>query len=242
MLDKLPPHASVKELALYQIKQFILHGDLGEDNRLPPERELAERLGVGRNSLREALKVLEALGLIESRVGEGTFVINETGATIGQTIGFKLAVRGGTLVEINDARLMIEPSAARAAAQRASREELREIAHELHKMDIAIEFNDFLVADMNFHRLIAKASQNAMVYQVVKNLVDMLEATLAEVHLDTIGSISEGEGTHHLVYASIVARDPDAAFAAMAQHMEYTTEFWTAIARLVASQEIGDAK
>src|SRR5438067_827628 len=127
--------AKIKDLALAQLKRFIVSGAVQPGQRLPPERELAEKLGVGRNSIREALKVLEAVGLIESRVGDGTFVTAQTGASIGRTIGFSLAMWGGTIVEILDARRMIEVEAACAAAQHIDSQELAALETELLRME-----------------------------------------------------------------------------------------------------------
>src|SRR4051794_24592471 len=132
-LNTLKP-AKIKDLALDQLKRFIVSGAVAPGQRLPPERELAEKLGVGRNSIREALKVLEAVGLIESRVGDGTFITAQTGASIGRTIGLSLAMWGGTIVEILDARRIIEVEAARTAAQQIQEQELAALLAELEQM------------------------------------------------------------------------------------------------------------
>ncbi len=232
---------SVKDQALEQLRQLIVSGAINANGRLPSERDLAERLGVGRNSVREALKVLEALGLIESRIGEGTFVVAQTGATIGRAIGLSLAAQGGTLVELHDARLMIEASTVRAAATRATKEDLRLLADELHKMDTAVEFRAYLTADMNFHRVIAKASHNEVIWQIMTNLIDLLEATLQEIHLDSIGTTQEGEGTHHLVYVAILQQNPDAAELAMRKHLEFSTQYWQAIISVAAADTVDQA-
>ena len=128
-----PPN--IKNLALDQIKQLIASGAVAPGQRLPPERELAERLGVGRNSVREALKILEAVGLVESRVGDGTFITAQTGASIGRTIGLSLALWGGSIVEILDARRMIEVEATRAPAETITEQELADLETELRHME-----------------------------------------------------------------------------------------------------------
>ena len=112
--------ASVKDQTLEQLKNYILSGAVPLGERLPSERALADALGVGRYSVREALKVLEAVGLLESRVGEGTFLTTNTGASFGRILGLSLATWGGTIIELLDARKMIEVEAARAAAERAT--------------------------------------------------------------------------------------------------------------------------
>src|SRR6516225_4008357 len=83
--------SSIKELALDQLKRYIGSGRLKPGERLPSERDLAETLGVGRSSIREALKIFEAVGLVESRIGEGTFVTAQAGVSFGRTIGLTLA-------------------------------------------------------------------------------------------------------------------------------------------------------
>lgn len=84
----------IREFALDQLKDFIASGAVAPGERLPSERDLAERLGIGRNSLREALKVLEAVGLVELRVGDGrgTYITEHAAAGIGRSIGMALAV------------------------------------------------------------------------------------------------------------------------------------------------------
>ena len=85
---------SVKDQTLEQLKNYILSGVVPLGERLPSERALADALGVGRYSVREALKVLQAVGLVESRVGEGAFLTANTGASFGRILGLSLATLG----------------------------------------------------------------------------------------------------------------------------------------------------
>jgi GntR family transcriptional repressor for pyruvate dehydrogenase complex len=232
---------SIKELALDQLKRFILDGDFAPGHRLPSERELAERLGIGRNSVREALKVLEAVGIVESRIGEGTFLTAQTGTSIGRTIGFSLAVWGGTIVEILAARQMLEIEAARVAAQNATQEHLRDIAYELQRMDENREQPlVYLAADMNFHRLIGKATQNTIVARVLGNLIDLLEEILSEVQSDNLPTADEGPGTHRALYNAIAARDPNVAAELMRQHLDFSTELWHAVVSLGSANPLAE--
>jgi GntR family transcriptional repressor for pyruvate dehydrogenase complex len=233
---------SIKDLALEQLKRYILAADILPGQRLPSERELAERLGVGRNSVREALKVLEAVGLVESRIGEGTFITAQTGTSIGRAIGFGLAAWGGAIMEILGARQIIEVEAARVAAENADEPDLRNLANELQRMEAAIgRSREYLAADMNFHRLVGKATHNAIVAQIIAGLIDLLEEVLREVHTDQLPTSSEGPGTHRAVYEAITCRNPAAAGEMMRQHLQFSTELWRTMVSLGAtSQSNGD--
>lgn len=223
---------SVKDQVLQQLKQYIASGVVQPGERLPSERELAERLGIGRTSVREALKVLEAIGLVESRVGDGTFITAQIGASLGRTIGLSLMTWGGTIMEILEARCMIEGEAARAAAERATPADHAAIEAELRTMERAANFNDYLVADMNFHRLVGRATHNTVVAQIVVNLIDLLEQVLQESGSDELRTSAEGNGTHREVLHAIQRGDGAAAAAAMQAHIRFATELWRAVISL----------
>ncbi len=230
--------ASVKDQTLEQLKNYILSGAVPLGERLPSERALADALGVGRYSVREALKVLEAVGLVESRVGEGTFLTTNTGASFGRILGLSLATWGGTIIELLDARKMIEVEAARAAAERASHGQVAQIKAELDAMHANMDrVRDYLKADMNFHRCIGEASQNAIIGQVVSNLIDMLEEVLKETHSDSLPAQAEGGGTHQAIFEAIARGDADAAGDLMRDHIQFSTEVWQTVISLTAETE-----
>ena len=234
--------ASVKDLALEQLKRYIASGAVAAGQRLPSERELARRLGVGRNSVREALKVLEAVGIVESRIGEGTFITEQTGASIGRAIGLSLATWGGTLVEILKARQMVEVETAREAARHAGPADLAALEAELVRMEAAgAAVYDYLAADMHFHRLVATATHNSIVAGIVGNLIDTLEAVLREANADQITTVAEGGATHRDIHAAIERRTPDAAAEAMRRHLQFSTDFWAAITSLGGRPDRGAA-
>lgn len=225
--------SSIKDLALEQLRRYIQSGVVKPGERLPAERALAERLGVGRSSVREALKVLETIGLIESRVGGGTFLMRQNGTAIGRTIGLSLATWGGAIVEIMGARLMIESEAARAAAEHASESEIAALEAALLRMEAATqEFPIYLAADMQFHRLVGQATGNAIVAQITETLITMLEEALREGHGDQLPTSAEGMGTHRDVYQAIVRRQPDAAADAMRRHLQFSAEVWRTLVML----------
>jgi len=228
---------SIKELALEQLRRYIQSGAIKPGERLPAERVLSERLGVGRSSVREALKVLEAIGLIESRVGEGTFLVEQSGATIGRTIGLSLATWGGAIVEIIAARSMLEVEAARAAAERATAAEIQAMEAELARMEAShADFPAYLAADMHFHRLIGRATHNAIVAQITDTLISMLEEALREGHADQLPMFAEGSATHREVFDAIARHDGTAAADGMRRHLEFTSELWQTVVSLGAAR------
>lgn len=224
---------SIKDLTLKQLKRYIVSGVVQPGQRLPPERELAERLGVGRSSIREALKVLEAVGLIEARVGEGTFISEQAGASLGRTIGLSLAVWGGSIIEILGARQVFEVEAAGMAAAHADEQDLQSLGAELQKMDAGKDgFHMYLAADMQFHRLVARATHNTIVATTIANLIDVLEQVLYEAQVDNLPTQDEGRGTHQEVFAAIERHDQQAASDAMRRHLASATELWQAVVSL----------
>jgi len=232
---------SVKDQTLEQLKNYILSGVVRLGERLPSERALADALGVGRYSVREALKVLEAVGLVESRMGEGTFLTTNTGASFGRILGLSFATWGGTIIELLDARKMIEAEAARAAADRATAEEIGLIEAELKTMQANMDrVQAYLKADFNFHRRIGQASQNAIISQFASNLVDLLEEVLRETQSDSLPAQAEGGGTHQAIFDAIAARDADAAGFLIRGHIRFSSEVWQTVISLTA--DTGGAK
>ena len=224
--------SSVKDLALEQLKGYILTGRLAPGQRLPSERELAEQLGVGRNSVREALKVLEAVGLVESRIGEGTFITAQTGASIGRTIGIGLAAWGGAIMEIMVARQIIEVEAAHVAALRADANDLSALNDELRRMETTDDVRVYLAADMEFHRCLGRATHNGVIANITKHLTDFLQEALLETHTDQLMTTAEGIGTHRSVYQAVADRDGIAAAEAMRAHLRFSVELWQTIISL----------
>lgn len=227
---------SIKDLALAQLRRYIQSGAVKPGERLPAERALAERLGVGRSSVREALKVLEAIGLIESRIGEGTFLVEQSGATIGRTIGLSLATWGGAIVEIIGARKMIEIEAVRAAAEHATAEDISDLQRSIERMEASHDdFPMYLAADMQFHRLIGRATHNAIVEHITDTLISMLEEAMREGHTDQLPMFAEGSATHREVFTALARRDGAAAADAMRRHLQFTSELWQTVVTLGAA-------
>ena len=231
---------SVRDQTLEQLKHYIVSGELGPEGRLPSERALSEALGVGRYSVREALKILEAVGLLETRPGNGTYLASRTGEQFGRILGMGLAAWGGPIIEILDAREIIEVEAARAAGERATSQDLALMRQELRRMEegaVERDIPKYLAGDMEFHRRVAQASQNAIIWQFVSNLTDLLEEVLQEAKFDEMPAQAEGGASHQDIYDAVARRDSQAAATAMRRHIRFTTGVWQTMITITARKD-----
>ena len=152
----------LSEAAIEQIKELIVSENLEPGSKLPSERDLVEALGVGRSSIREALRILEIMGLVEVLPGKGAFVKALTGDLF-MPLSEVLNMHKESLQHHFEARMVLEPAAAALAAQRASREEVARLRKNLesYKENLAKENMVALIrADIQFHRLVANATEN----------------------------------------------------------------------------------
>jgi GntR family transcriptional repressor for pyruvate dehydrogenase complex len=212
----------VPQSAVQRIQAMILEGPLAPGQRLPAQRELSEQLGISRASLREALSVLETLGLVRVEVGRGVFVVGAGGETAGRRHEpkWRFADRYSPL-EVYETRLMLEPRAAALAAVQPDETALLEIARSVERMRRAVETGDLIAAadcDSVFHRAIVERSGNRMfveLFRTVDSVMDEIQR-LPFIHQDRIG---ETVDEHEAIAAALNARDAAASAKAMARHI-----------------------
>ena len=201
-----------------QLRRLIRKGSIAPGERLPAERELAQRLGVSRPSLREALIALEIEGLLEVRIGSGIYVgQGGRGEPIGGDSG---------PFEVIRARLMIEGECAALAARHGSAAQLRAVreAHAGLQREAKRHHNP-LGADRAFHVRVAEATGNSALVLVVQTLWDQRVGPLyraLETKLEYPAMAADTLREHSAVLRAILARDAPAARAAMRRHMDMT--------------------
>ncbi len=220
-----PILAPIKSRKIYedilgQLRQLIATGQLKSGDKLPTERDLALRFMVSRTSVREALRALEAMGLIRSRPGEGTFVREITIETLIEPFASLIFAQKGTVLEILEARRLLEPLIAGLAAQRAT-------AEDLQQMEAALAAQAAEVAagrsgaggDKDFHYAIAVAAQNKVILRIVNAMVDLL-SEVREEGLQLPGRPARTLAMHRQVLDAIRARDQAGAQRAMYDHLD----------------------
>ena len=157
------PRSSLSGEIVEQIVDLISREILKPGERLPAERDLCKRFGVGRTSLREALRSLTMMGILDGQIGKGTFVCSNRNY-LDKTLRWGFLFDRKTVQDLEETRLMLETQAAFLSAERARREDLDEIETALGGMEASAEqLDDFLDYDLQYHMLIARATQNSII-------------------------------------------------------------------------------
>lgn len=221
-------HKTYQQIIMH-IRGAISSGELRPGDRLPPETELARSLGVSRPTVREALKVLEALNLLESSTGPtgGTFVRTLSGVGVADSlkdsITLLLDVDELTLEELWAAREAIETRAVGIAAVRRTERDLATMWGTIES-DEYREFDDYF-PDITFHRAIADASGNRLLSLFMLS-IHLTLRTLAERYVLPSTSKQLSQDQHRLVYEAILDRDENLARARMEKHLRMAYEVY----------------
>src|SRR5271170_353700 len=169
------PLTTLTAAAFEQLISHVVNGTWKAGDRIPPERDLCQQFGIARTSLREALKAMELVGMLDSRVGDGTFVCPRSEFLSRPLLWAFTGTDHTELSDIMEARVLLERDLAGLAAERASQEELDAIDQALQLMSKRIAANEpVLDADMAFHLAIAQAAHNSVLgnaAQLLRNLM-----------------------------------------------------------------------
>ena len=203
-----------------QVEELIVKSELRVGDPLPPERDLARQLQVSRNALREAIGMLAQKGLVEVRPGTGSYVAQPTAAFIGDSLHFLLRLNANVLIDLMEARVVIESETAALAAQKATADALQGVKAALDEMDTHLaQPDEYTEADLTFHTELAQAAGN----QVLLLFLLSLRAALRENIRYFARSQQENEKSlrfHHRIYEAVLARQPDIARQNMSAHFQ----------------------
>jgi GntR family transcriptional repressor for pyruvate dehydrogenase complex len=211
---------SVCEDVARQILKLIAKGELKPGQRLPPERDLCANFGVGRSSLREALRCLSIVGVLDARVGEGTSVASNGGKFVGKIFEWRLEAEQHDLEHLIDVRIALEGAGAADVARNGTNEQLEMLRGLLKEMKKAI--NDpkiFADLDMEFHVQIASASGNPLLYDLISTIRNQLSNSVQQF-LTLPGARPHSSREHLAIFEQIERRDPNGARAAMETHLQ----------------------
>jgi DNA-binding FadR family transcriptional regulator len=205
------------------VQEMINSQKLRVGDRLPSERELARLLGVNRATVRESIRILQQRGLVDMRIGSGTYVTQVPPQIVGQAIERYFASRECSQKDLQAVRTVIEPEIAALAATHASEDDLANLGHLLNRLEKAWSAGDteeLPEADANFHTGLAAASHNELFIAIVNGLSLIMKQWINTTH--RLQRVADSHIQHRRVYEAVVARDPDRAREAMRVHMVTT--------------------
>ena len=201
-----------------QIKGLIRQNRFGDGRRLPSERDLAVQLGVSRPSVREALRTLELMGVVDTKHGSGSQVADSGSNVLQAPFEFLLALDRPTIAHLHETRTLLEVHLAARAAERRSPADLAAMEAALREMRAQPGVTG---PDHRFHRSVAQAAHNPVLERVMtslgRSIYEMMEAGWPGVH-----DPKSGYKIHEPVYRAILRRNGRQAARAMANHMEVT--------------------
>ncbi len=214
----------VYEEVAEQIQRLIIAGRLKPGDKLPPERELAETFEVSRSSVRDAIRTLELIGLVEPRQGDGTVVCDLSVDSLVNPLATMLLRKRELVGELQEVRRMIEPPLAARAARRASPEEMAHLGDILRRQEEKVRRGEVAIEeDSEFHYAIATAARNSVVLKVLDVLMDLLREC-RQRSLQVEGRLQRSFEGHRRILSAIQRRDAAGAEAAMRQHVEEIEE------------------
>jgi GntR family transcriptional repressor for pyruvate dehydrogenase complex len=206
------------ELLAQRLLDSIASGEIADGDPLPSERELVERFGVGRSSVREALRTLQSKGLIHQR-GKGRFVTAEPQAPVSSSLQVLLELHECDRRELFEIRSVLEGETAAFAAERRSDEDLVAIAATVEQMAANLDTAEsYIDGDLQFHLAIARACRNRFALHMMHAIRDVLRLSLL-AHFEIPGAPETSVAHHRAIYAAIAARDPETARRRMHEHL-----------------------
>ena len=211
---------SVAEMVARRILDMVSARALRPGDQLPPERELAETLGVSRPSVREAIRGLAILGVVKSRQGGGAYITNLDAEALLGPLQFFLSLEDVNIRELYDARSLIESDVARRAAVNMSESQLDALeAILVAQRGTLADARAFRVSDFAFHEAIWEGCGNAFLRRIGESL-NVLGLEFRKRASETKGVLEQSLADHHRLVAALRARDADAAARAAESHMQ----------------------
>jgi DNA-binding FadR family transcriptional regulator len=206
--------------------EMISGGELAPGQRLPVEKDLSSTLGISRNSLREAIRALTVLGVLEARHGAGVYVTQLRPSDLLESFGVVAEIsQGSTLVDLVRVRKILEPAAAATAAARIGEVDLARLRVLMTAMARTQTTEEFVSHDQDFHRIITEAAGNPVLTAILSSLSSRTLRIRIWRGRREEGAIARTLAEHEHIYRALAARDPEDARTASAVHIA-SVEQW----------------
>ena len=219
LFEKIPQRYTTCDVIIDQFTKMIKEGKLKVNDKIPSERHLSEQFGVGRSTVREALKSMTSMGLLEARPGDGTFIRKVDSDSIKQQLQWSFYLDSSPINELFELRMLMELKMVQNAANNRQEEHIREMEHYIDLMRSSPDTVENKKNDLMFHMTIAKSSGNKLMF----NLLDLIRLSLEEwfenVLTDPI-NVTNSIEEHLLILEAIKEKNPMKAMYHMQDHLE----------------------
>ena len=217
---------AVTDAAIDRIKQMITSGELAPGDRLPKEADLAERLGLSRNSLREAVRALALINVLDVRQGDGTYVTSLQPHLLLEALSFVVDFhRDDTVLQFLEVRRVLEPAATAMAALNMPGEDVEELRSILDTLPDDPSVEELVANDLLFHRRIAAGSGNPVLCSLLDSLSGPTTRARVWRGLTQEGALADTREQHVMICDAIAARRPDVASAWATVHVAGVEEW-----------------
>lgn len=217
---------AVTDEAILKIKEMIVSGRLGPGDRLPPEKELSEALGLSRNSLREAVKALELIRVLDVRRGDGTYVTSLSPSLLLDVMSFVVDIhQDASVLELFEVRRILEPAAAAMAATRVTPADIAHLRGLLAQVDDRTAVDDLVAQDIVFHRSVSALSGNAYLTRLLDTLSSSTLRARIWRGLTEDGAVARTLTEHHAIVDALEEGDPTLVEAQVLNHVSGVTRW-----------------
>lgn len=209
-----------------QIKELITSGQLNPGDKLPPERKLAERLGVGRSNVRDAIKKLEFYGILKTLPQSGTIVAGMGITALEGLITDVLRIENSDFASLVETRVLMETESAKLAALRRTNQDIKDIQEALEAYENKVSLNQQAVEeDLMFHLKIAEASKNTVLKSLMLIITPDIINNFIKLDICKDDRPEDALSEHKIIMKHIVEQDPEKAAAAMRTHLKDVFEY-----------------
>jgi len=212
-----PPDARITAILISALKKQIVSGAIAPGDKFPPERELAKTFRVNRASMRQALKVLESMGVLSQRVGDGTYLSNSAETLLREPLDFLVLLDDLSQQDLADTRLIVEPELAARASERATGEDLAAMRTAISAMEKSKNARERIAADLDFHDAILRASGNRICHLLFGGVNRLMFHGPGQPARPPV--IERSLLFHRRIYVAIKGRHSSEAREAMREHL-----------------------
>ena len=212
------PRGSLVNFVVERIKEALLNGEIKPGEYLPPEAELAKNLNVGKSSVREALKMLQGLGVVEVRRGQGNLICKKPGEESVNPLIFQLLIEERSIQDLIDLRMIFEPGITVMAMKRATDEEINSIRNTVDRLEKSINKGEPMAEDdLAFHFAILKATHNPFLIRIGDTILQLFKSSIS-TSMRTIPEIALRD--HRRILEAFIQKDEENLVAAVIASFE----------------------